>query len=64
MENINDSKLARIKEMIENSGISHVFLSKRDTINDMMKTNIDDIADVLTEMNNIIYAILEVVKHV
>jgi len=63
MENINDSKLARIKEMIENTGISHIFVSKRDTINDMLKTNINDIADVLVKMNNLIYAILEVVKH-
>lgn len=60
---VNACKLVRIKEMIDDTGISHVFVSKKDTINDMLKTTIDDIADVLTEMNNLIYAILEVVNH-
>lgn len=55
-------KLERINDIIENSGIQHVFMSKKDTIDDMLKTTINDIADTLTEMNNIIYAILEEVK--
>ena len=61
---VNACKLVRIKKMIDDTGISHVFVSKKDTINDMLKTNINDIADVLVEMNNLIYAILEVVNHV
>lgn len=60
---VNVCKLVRINKMIDDSGISHVFVSKKDTINDMLKTTIDDIADVLAEMNNIIYAIVEVINH-
>lgn len=62
MEKTYFGKLERINDIIENSGIQHVFMSKKDAIDDMLKTTINDIADTLTEMNNIIYAILEEVK--